>query len=57
MTFREVQLDGGRIRLICGDCLEVLPTLSPGSVDAVVTDPPPGMFNPGNLLETKCQDK
>ena len=28
------------IRLICGDCLEVLPTLADGSVDAVVTDPP-----------------
>ncbi len=30
----------GTIRLICGDCLEVLPTLEAGSVDAVVTDPP-----------------
>jgi site-specific DNA-methyltransferase (adenine-specific) len=28
------------VRLICGDCLEVLPTLEAGSVDAVVTDPP-----------------
>ena len=26
-----------------GDCLEVLPTLAAGSVDAVVTDPPYGM--------------
>ena len=26
--------------LICGDCLEVLPTLETGSVDAVITDPP-----------------
>jgi hypothetical protein len=28
------------VRLICGDCLEVLPTLPEGSVDAVCTDPP-----------------
>lgn len=31
-------------RLILGDCLEILPTLEVGSVDAVVTDPPyPGL--------------
>lgn len=30
-------------RLILGDCLEVLRTLGPGSVDAVVTDPPYGI--------------
>lgn len=28
------------MRLICGDCLEILPTLDAGSVDAVVTSPP-----------------
>ena len=28
------------VRLILGDCLEVLPTLEAGSIDAVVTDPP-----------------
>ncbi len=33
----------GNQRLILGDCLEVLPTLEAGSVDAVVTDPPYGM--------------
>lgn len=33
----------GSIRLICGDCLEILPTLESGSVDAVVTDPPYGI--------------
>lgn len=26
--------------MYCGDCLEILPTLEAGSVDAVVTDPP-----------------
>jgi site-specific DNA-methyltransferase (adenine-specific) len=29
--------------LYCGDCLEVMPTLEAGSVDAVVTDPPYGI--------------
>lgn len=31
------------ITLYEGDCLDVLPTLEPGSVDAVITDPPYGM--------------
>ncbi len=39
MTFREEHLSDS-VRLICGDCREVLPTL--GKVDAVVTDPPYG---------------
>ena len=30
------------IQLYLGDCLEVLPTLEAGSVDAVITDPPYG---------------
>lgn len=29
-------------RLYCGDCLDVLPTLAAGSVDAVIADPPYG---------------
>jgi len=33
----------GSIRLYCGDCLEILPTLPEGAVDAVVTDPPYGI--------------
>jgi DNA modification methylase len=33
----------GDCLLICGDCLEVLPMLEAGSVDAVVTDPPYGI--------------
>ena len=33
----------GTVTLYCGDCLEILPTLAPGSVDAVVTDPPYGV--------------
>ena len=30
--------DDGAIRLYCGDCLELLPTMEAGSIDAVVTD-------------------
>lgn len=30
----------GDVQLYLGDCLEVLPTLDAGSVDAVITDPP-----------------
>ena len=33
----------GDCTLYHGDCLEILPTLAPGSVDAVVTDPPYGV--------------
>ena len=32
--------DDGRVSLYCANCLEVLPTIERGSVDAVVTDPP-----------------
>jgi len=39
----DVVLDNGNIRLYCGDCLGILPTLEAGSVDAVVTDPPYGI--------------
>jgi DNA modification methylase len=41
------QTDDGRVKLWLADCLDVLPTLEAGSVDAVVTDPPYGM---GDLL-------
>jgi len=37
----DVVLDNGNIRLFCGDCLEILPTLD--GVDCVVTDPPYGV--------------
>jgi len=33
----------GDCKLACGDCLDVLPTLEAGSVDAVVADPPYGI--------------
>jgi len=31
------------VKLICGDCFEILPTLEVRSVDAVITDPPYGI--------------
>ena len=40
--------DCGTVTLYCGDCLEVLPTLEAGSVDAVVTDPPYGLGDKWN---------
>ena len=40
MKWREENLAEG-VRLICGDCREILPDL--GKVDAVVTDPPYGI--------------
>lgn len=40
MSKPDWQSDDGTIALYRGDCLDILPTLEPGSVDAVVTDPP-----------------
>lgn len=34
---------GTKVELHCGDCLDILPTLADGSVDAVLTDPPYGI--------------
>jgi len=42
------QTDDGRVKLWLGDCLDVLPTLAAGSVDAVVTDPPYGIGESSN---------
>ncbi len=44
----------GTVTLYLGDCLEILPTLAPGSVDAVVTDPPYGIDyeNAGGFCES-----
>ena len=39
--------ESGGVQLYLGDCLDILPTLEAGSVDAVVTDPPyPKKFIP-----------
>lgn len=45
-TIERVQI--GDCTLYHGDCREVLPTLAPGSVDSVVTDPPYGHNNNNN---------
>ena len=37
------QSEDGSIQLFCADCLNLLPKLADGSVDAVVTDPPYGI--------------
>ena len=41
--------DCGTVTLYLGDCLEILPTLEPGSVDAVVTDPP---YSSGGMVRS-----
>lgn len=43
MRAADWQSEDGRIQLFLGDCLEILPTISAGTVDAVVTDPPYGL--------------
>jgi site-specific DNA-methyltransferase (adenine-specific) len=47
----------GDCRLACGDCLEILPELEGGSVDAVVTDPPycSGGFSESGKRQAKGQ--
>lgn len=49
------QTADGAIRLYCGDCLELLPKLPSGCVDAVVTDPPYAEINRdyGRLTESQ----
>lgn len=36
----EPRYDKDGVTLYCGDCLEILPQLEAGSIDAVITDPP-----------------
>ncbi len=44
-----VEFLDGRVKLYCGDCREILPTL--GKVDAVVTDPPYGVGYEGSITK------
>lgn len=56
-TSRPEQLAPG-VTLYEGDCLDVLRTLEPGSVDAVITDPPYGIrFQSAWRTETKRFDE
>ena len=49
------QTDDGDIRLYNADCLDILPMFEPGSVDAVVTDPPYGIgFLHGGRTGPEC---
>ena len=41
------------VQLYLGDCLEILPTLEAGSVDAVITDPPYGIDESGRKNQTR----
>ena len=43
----------GTVTLYLGDCLEILPALAPGSVDAVVTDPPYGIGETSRKASTR----
>ena len=46
------------VTLYEGDCLDVLPTLEPGSVDAVITDPPYGVrFQSARRIESERFDE
>ena len=40
LTLPKPYYDRGGIRLYHGDCLQILPLLPPGSIDAAITDPP-----------------
>jgi len=42
------------VTLYCGDCLDILPELEEGSVDAVVTDPPYGIREKMGVLRTRA---
>lgn len=42
------------VELYCGDCLEILPQLPAGSVDAVVTDPPYGIETKFGEIATRA---
>lgn len=47
------QTTDGAVKLYLGDCLDVLPTLEAGSVDAVVTDPPYGVDFRGEAWDSE----
>lgn len=51
------QTADGSVRLYLGDCLDVLPGLEAGSVDAVVTDPPYSVSEAGSAHVGKNGDR
>lgn len=52
----EARYQSNRVTLYLGDCLEVLPTLAAGSVDAVITDPPYGVDFRGESWDRAIPD-
>lgn len=52
--FREEQI--GNQRLVLADCLEVLPTLTDGSIDLIATDPPYGISFMGKSWDKALPD-
>lgn len=54
----DVILDGGNIRLYCGDSLDILRSMEDDSIDAVVTDPPyssGGQFRGDRMADTRSK--
>ena len=49
MSIERVQI--GDCTLYRGDCLEILPTFAPGSIDAVITDPPYGVAHKAKAID------
>lgn len=47
------QSEDGTVQLYCGDCLDLLPLMEKGSVDAVVTDPPYGILSESGSAATR----
>jgi modification methylase len=45
------------LTLICGDCLEVLPTIPEGSIDVLLTDPPFNISREDKIVRTKDPTK
>lgn len=58
MRIREVTTKiRDNVRLLHGDCLELLSIISTNSVDSIVTDPPYGLSFMGNHWDHGCPDK
>jgi len=49
-------IDEYRNKIICGDCLEILPQLPEGSIDLIIFDPPYSRFSASDGLRTNLGD-
>lgn len=43
-----IEIDKGKIKLFCGDCLKLIKNIKDNSIDLIVTDPPYKMTSRGN---------